>query len=344
MTALLPLTPPVATPPPKRSLRRSRAVTVVTATLVALLLTALLNADQLVTVAKRLPFGQERSVAVALANADHAVSHALWLDRPRSALDRLFGHAPATSPALPTPPAPVPTPTAPAPNSTPTPGNSPAQARPTSAHPLRVLFGGDSVADQVAEAFTQLGAATHVVRVDDQARISTGLTRPDYFNWPAQLTRVLAGKRPPQVVILMFGANDIQPIMTRNGPASVGTAKWLAEYRNRVAATMAMLAGSDADVYWVGQPLMRSQTFAARIGQIDDIYASEAAKYDGITFVDTRPVLADAHGRYADYLAGSGGKRELVRASDGVHLTMTGARRIAHAVLAAVGKHWQLPS
>ena len=41
------------------------------------------------------------------------------------------------------------------------------------------------------------------------AHESTGLTRPDYFNWPAELQSDLA-KYNPQVVVIMIGANDPQ--------------------------------------------------------------------------------------------------------------------------------------
>lgn len=325
--------------------------TVVAATLAALLLTALLNCDDLVRTARRLPFGTERTVALALADANRDVSHALWLDRPRHALDRLFGNAPAGQPIV-TPPVPAPTiapPTTP-PTTGPTTGpttapTTPVQSpAPTAAHPLRIYLGGDSVADQVGEGIVGLAASTRVITVDADARISTGLTRPDYFDWTGRLRQVLARRTPPQVVIVMFGANDVQPIMTPSGPASVGTTRWLTEYRRRVDATMTLLARSGTDVYWVGQPLMRSSYFNARIGELDQIYATEAARHPGIRFVDVRPVLADTHGNYAAYLPDSDGEAVQVRAADGVHLTVAGARLLGGYVLRLVRQRWSIPS
>lgn len=342
MTLLASPPPPVAPSPEGRPRPRHGhgAVTTVLVTLGALLLVALLNCEDVVRAAQRLPFGTERTISLRLANADHTVSHALLLDRPRQALDRLFGHEHrAGSSALP----PV-QPTAPtAPTVRPSTPGVTVPERPTAAQPLHVYLGGDSVADQVADSFVRMAEDTKVIRVVAEGRISTGLTRPDYFDWPGRLQKTVTSKSPPQVVVVMFGANDVQPIMTPSGPAHVGTAAWLKEYRRRVAATMASLSAAGVDVYWVGQPLMQSSYFNGRIGELDAIFASEAARHPHITFVDTRPVLADAHGHYAAYLTDESGNKVLVRAGDGVHLTVAGARRISGAILTAIGRHWQLP-
>ena len=47
-------------------------------------------------------------------------------------------------------------------------------------------------------------------------RIDTGLTRPDYFNWPAELQVDLANQQP-QLVVVMIGANDPQGLVTPDG-------------------------------------------------------------------------------------------------------------------------------
>jgi lysophospholipase L1-like esterase len=319
--------------------RRRRGIEVVAWTLLAITLTALLNADDLVDAAARRPFGWQRTVALWLADADHDVSHALWLDRPRRALDSWVGHEHTATPSL--PPVPV-VPVGPPPGPTPTAPVPPARVPPTAAHPLRVYFGGDSVAAAVSTAFARAATATHVMSTAVDYRISTGLSRPDYFNWPQRLQRVIAHKPAPQVVIVMFGANDIQPIMTPTGPANTGSAKWLAEYRRRVATLMSSLSATGTDVYWLGQPLMRSGVFTRRLNEVDTIYAEEAAHHPSITFVDTRPLLADAHGHYAAYLPDRSGRRVQVRTSDGVHLTEAGGDRVAAALLEIIAGEWQI--
>lgn len=346
MTVLSPPRPGADTP-----LRRTGATPVspamlVIVTLAALLLVALFNCDQLVQLAKQMPYGSQRTAALDVAKADQDVSHALWLDRPRHGLDRLFGHGSSgggnpLTPITPIRPTPSATPSAPA---SATPSTPATTAPPSAAHPLRVFLGGDSIAEDVGSAFQQLATDSKVVSFDDAARISTGLTRPDYFDWPARLRQVLTGSHPPQVVIVMVGGNDVQPILTPKGPAAFGTAAWFAEYRRRVAGTMAMLTSGGADVYWVGQPLMRSAELSRQLDRLDAIFAAEAASHPGVTFVDARPLLADAHGRYAEYLPGAHGTLVQVRWGDGFHLTPAGALRVAQAVWDQMRNRWNLPA
>ena len=326
--------PEVSREPPRR---RPGATTVVL-TLAAIALTALLNCDDLVKIAQRQPFGWQRTVALRLAHADQDVSRALWLDRPRRALESALGHhnaGPSVAPSQPSTPATAP------PASTPAP--SPSRAQPTATHPLRIYFGGDSVAAEISTAFAREATATKVVKTAVDYRISTGLSRPDYFNWPQRLRQVILRAPKPQVVIVMFGANDLQPIMTAHGAADTGTAKWLAEYRSRVSALMGMLSASGLDVYWLGQPLMRSSTFSRLINGVDAIYADEASRHAHVTFVDTRPLLADAHGHYSAFLPGPSGRQVLVRTPDGVHLTDAGGQRVAQAVMRLVATAWRIP-
>ena len=317
-------------------------------TLAALLLVALLNCDELVQLAQRLPYGSQRTIAVDLADVDRDVSRALWLDRPRHALDRLLGHGPAggahpVSPVTPSRPA-VSSPT-PGPSATVGPSRPSATAPPppSAAHPLRVFLAGDSVGEDVGLALQQLADRSKVVSLDNAARISTGLTRPDYFDWPARLQQALAASQPPQAVVVMVGGNDAQPILTPHGPAGFGTAAWFAEYRRRVAATMAMLTGRGVDVYWIGQPLMQSDDLNRQLGQIDAVFASEAARHAGVTFIDARPLLADANGHYAEYLPGPGGTLVQVRWGDGVHMTPVGAARVAGYLWNVMRHRWALP-
>ena len=88
---------------------------------------------------------------------------------------------------------------------------------PTAAHPLRVLIVGDSIGIDLGDALLPDLAQTGVVSAALDGRVSTGLTRPDYFNWPAELTADLKSQ-DPQVVVIMIGANDAQDFL---GPPDV---------------------------------------------------------------------------------------------------------------------------
>ncbi|HEY8060728.1 MAG TPA: DUF459 domain-containing protein, partial [Acidimicrobiales bacterium] len=162
-------------------------------------------------------------------------------------------------------------------------------------------------------------------------RISTGLSRPDYFNWPVHLRDDVL-PTDPEVMVVVFGANDAQPLEVDGTVRQVSDPAWQAEYRRRVGTTMDLLRSAHRRVVWVGQPRMRSSDFDHRMGILDDIYAAEAEKRPWIHFVDSRPVLAGEDGGYAAYLPGEDGQPELARQGDGIHLSRFGADRLADAV------------
>ena len=327
MTTGTPLRPPEIRPDvpdvTAHGLRPWRAVAVLVA---GLLLAALLNPNDLLHRARSMSFGWQRDTAVAIADANRTVSRALWLDRPRRGVDWLFGrgqHSSAT---------PIVTPT----------GRRRGPGDITRADPLRVYLGGDSVAQSIARSFDATARATGLIAPTEEFRFATGLTRADYFDWPARLRLELAKQPPFDLVIVMFGANDVQPIMTPSGAAAPGTSAWLREYRRRVDAVMALFDQARVPLLWLGQPVMRSAAFDRLIRQMDGIFAQAAAAHPMVTYLDTRPLLADAHGHYAAYLPGSNGEPQLVRTPDGVHLTAAGADRVTAAIMRVIDERWQL--
>ena len=95
------------------------------------------------------------------------------------------------------------------------------RTHPTPASPLRVLIVGDSVGLDLGQPLVNaLGGFGDVTTYLD-GRIDTGLSRPDYFNWPAELNVDLANQQP-QLVVVMIGANDAQGLVTQNGSIRFG--------------------------------------------------------------------------------------------------------------------------
>lgn len=183
--------------------------------------------------------------------------------------------------------------------------------------------------------------ATGVVAADHELRYSSGLTRPDYFDWPATL-RALVGRQDPEAIVIMVGANDAQGIQTPSGPEPFGTEAWVAEYRARVAALMDELDDGERTVYWVGQPVMRSGSFDERMRLLTEVYRTEAARHPGVRFIDTYAHFAGADGAYSAYLPDASGRPVLVRRDDGIHLTGAGAERLAAVLMAAIDEDWEL--
>jgi hypothetical protein len=331
---------------------------------------ALLNARSLERMAERLPFGGHRDVAVSLADAARDVSSALALDRPGRLVEDIRHNVPpapaplAAVPATATTTAPPPSTTPPRPTTStspdalraggvsvavpiavppppptttlpaPTTSTIPPLRPPTAEQPLQIWVGGDSIADGLGASIEKLAGETATLRATSQARISTGLTRPDYFDWPSAVNQVVA-QQQPDVLVVVFGTNDPQPIQTAAGTYSFGTPEWEAEYRARVDAVMSAATGA-RKLVWVGLPVVRRENLEPKLAVLDQIFVQESAKFPDVTYVDTRAMFSP-DGSYDAYLPAPDGTPTLVRAADGVHFSLTGYDMLAHAVLDQIG-------
>jgi hypothetical protein len=208
-----------------------------------------------------------------------------------------------------------------------------AYQHPTPSDPLRVLILGDSLGTDLGHPLQADLADTNVVLATLDAQVDTGLTRPDYYNWPAELQADLP-KAQPQVVVVMMGANDPQDFP---GPPDVpyGTAQWDQLYAQRVESFMEEATSSGAKVIWVGQPHMQTPTLNAKMTHLDAIFQAEAAKNPGVTYFSSAAVLSNAQGQFTSYLTVAG-TQEQVRPPDGIHLAPTGADLLAQAVITAM--------
>jgi hypothetical protein len=170
-------------------------------------------------------------------------------------------------------------------------------------------------------------------------RISTGLTRPDYFDWPAEVVDRLP-TLDPEVVVAMFGANDAQGLILDGSAVPYGSPEWTEEYARRVGELMDLLSAGGRPVLWVGQPPMRDGGFSAKMRALDAIYREEASSRPAVTFVDSTGVLGGPDGGWTPYLPGSDG-RTLARQADGIHLSRAGGDRLAAVVLGRVRATWE---
>ena len=210
---------------------------------------------------------------------------------------------------------------------------------PTAAAPLRVLSVGDSLGVDFGGPFVNDLAATGVVNATLDAHVDTGLSRPDYFDWPAELQSDLT-KYQPQAVVVFLGANDPQNFVVGGQALSFGTQAWRDAYSQRVGDFMAAATSSGARVMWIGMPPMADPVLNAKMASLDQIYASEAASHPGVTYLSSWPVFSDPQGSYAQYLPDSSGAEVDVREPDGTHVSPGGAERLSRASIAAIDQSW----
>ena len=208
----------------------------------------------------------------------------------------------------------------------------PNPKEPTASQPLRALIVGDSIGLDLGGPLQAALAGTGVVNAALDARESTGLTRPDYFNWPAELTSDIA-KTQPQVVIVMIGANDAQDFL---GPPDVPytSPQWNTMYAQRVAQFMKIAQSGGATVVWVGMPPMQNAGLNAQMSDVNAVVQQQAAAAKPpVTYLSTDRSLGTAQGGYTAFITNGAGQVVNVRTPDGTHLTPGGGEVLAQQVI-----------
>lgn len=204
---------------------------------------------------------------------------------------------------------------------------------PTASNPLRVLILGDSLGLDLGQSLVNDLANTQVVSATLDGKEATGLTRPDYFNWPAELQGDLP-KYQPQVVVIMIGANDAQDFP---GPPDIafGSPQWNTMYTQRVQQFFQLATSTGAEVIWVGMPPMQSPSLNAGMQDIDSIDQSVISHAPNGYFLSSWNLLGGPQGTFTPYLTVNG-QQVNVRDADGTHIAPGGAELLSQAVMSAM--------
>lgn len=214
------------------------------------------------------------------------------------------------------------------------------------ARPRRVLILGDSL------AATGFGALLEKA-LDDDPRIvayrkgksSSGLSRPDFFDWVDAAKRQIEF-RDPELVVVILGGNDGQDLAPAPWhPKRVRwqTPAWEAGYRARVDALLDVLVGPSRRVLWLGLPRTQTVKFEKKLETIRRIQREAVeARAPAAVYLDLSPLLQNPDGSLTRTVE-RGGKRRAVRAEDGIHFTMEGSRYLAERVAPEVVRALGLP-
>jgi len=207
---------------------------------------------------------------------------------------------------------------------------------PTSANPASVYIVGDSDAGTFGPYLQQLLDGTLVTETELNYKVSSGLARPDFFDWPAEL-RAKLPEVDPDIVVVTFGGNDSQGLSKPQeelefliGDPLNNEAEWTEEYQRRAGEVMDILLENDRHVIWVGIPNDDNPEVTAKLAIQDRAAKAAAAERPDVVFVDTWTRFSGRSGGWAEFVVDPRdniGKD--VRASDGFHLNQNGAEILA---------------
>ena len=208
----------------------------------------------------------------------------------------------------------------------------------TAGRTLNVGVFGDSLGDGVWAALyrdlhgDKSSGGFNVIRL---SQVSTGLSRYNYVDVQQKTVGQLAAQHI-DIAVFMFGANDQQGIVEDGKIYPFGTDGWKAAYGRRVDNLVYTLRQQGAVIYWVGLPKMESHRFDDGAQLINAVLAQHMTAL-GAEFIPTVALTSDGNGDYSAYLPeGASKTKKLMRANDGIHMSMLGYLRITAPVAAMI--------
>lgn len=211
----------------------------------------------------------------------------------------------------------------------------------TSDDPHRLWIGGDSLAGSLGPALGERAAGTGVALPTFDSRVSSGLSNPDFFDWPKHATEEMF-RLDPEVVVFIIGTNDWRA--PRPQQASDGQEpEWRREYALAIEDILDILDGEgDArPVYWIGAPPLQEDRKDQGARQINDVAREVIGRHRNATYVDEYDLFA-VDGEYSATLPDDNGKNVRVRAGDGIHFTPAGGEVLSDAVFALLDDRCRL--
>lgn len=201
---------------------------------------------------------------------------------------------------------------------------------------LRVLVIGDSLAATGFGAMMEKGLDAHPqVSCYRKGKSSSGLARPDFYNWMDEARRQI-DYRKPDLVVVIIGGNDGQDLTTKSGKGKRvhwKTHEWKIAYRQRMDAFLSEIGGEDRKVVWLGLPQAGMRSFEKKLVTIREVQkAAVDALGERAAYVDTTPFLVDEKGKLNEF-GKVRGKKRTIRADDRIHFTMAGSQFLANHVV-----------
>jgi lysophospholipase L1-like esterase len=210
-------------------------------------------------------------------------------------------------------------------------------AKPPARRPLKTLLvTGDSLSTpldkELARRLTDRG-----VSVKMEPHLGTGISKTALVDW-GKLSAKQASEDRPDALVAFIGANEGWPMKGADGKdVPCCGADWASIYANRVRQVMNTYRRNGAThIYWLKVMTPRDAA-RQKIERVVNAAIDVAAQpwRSQIDVVDTITVFTPGE-RYRDSMD-IGGKKTLVRESDGIHLNQAGAAFLADQLVRRMG-------
>ena len=202
----------------------------------------------------------------------------------------------------------------------------------------KVAFIGDSTADGIWGGMASLVPREACLKNNTElgrfAKNSTGLTRPEKFNWVDEVKRIGESFKP-QLLVMSLGLNDGQSVVEHGKVTLETSSDYPARYKERVTAVLGSAAAAKASLLWIGMPAMR-EAAADRDARDKNKYFAEAIAAFGdsaMQYVEPWKLNGSGEDKFASFGPDQKGKMIQIRASDGEHFSPAGDMLVAAYLL-----------
>ena len=198
----------------------------------------------------------------------------------------------------------------------------------------RILVIGDQMAGGMGAGITRMAENDATIQVANRFNESSGLVRPEIYDWAAAIPKMAEGKDFTTAFVLM-GLNDRRDMRNGDQVLKFNSPEWIAAYKQRVDSVIDALVAQHIQVFWVGEPPMGDPALDADMQALSS-YQKERATAKGAVFVDLRAPLLGPDGRYNERGVDDTGTDRRLRESDGVTFFKQGNNRLGQIALAAL--------
>ena len=206
-----------------------------------------------------------------------------------------------------------------------------AKRPPTPIASNTVLLAGDSIMAGMGPEIANQLKGTGNYRFIQKGKVSSGLCRPEFHDWPAKLKRLMI-EHHPRLVLFCIGTNDTQSISTKKfGSVPFLSSEWKDEYKMRLGELIRTAREYGADIAFLSPPVMGRKNLNSGVQHINAIIRS-VCREQHVQYVDLWYRLADKNGQFQRYMT-IGHERVEIRAKDGVHVRKRGNQLLAQKAI-----------
>jgi hypothetical protein len=194
-----------------------------------------------------------------------------------------------------------------------------------------VLVIGDSLGQMLANGLDEAFEERQEIVIKRKDKENSGLVRDDFYDWPKSVEELLSQGGKIDAAVMMVGSNDRQAIRDGDEMREPLSPRWRELYAARVDAIANAFREKHIPLIWVGLPVTKSERFSSDMAKFNEIYREHAAR-SGAVYIDIWEAFADERNQYQAFGPDVNGQIVKLRASDGVHFTRAGSRKLAHFV------------